>query len=162
MVVWAHNSHLGDARATYMGERAQLNLGQLVREAYGEDCVLIGFTTFRGTVTAASEWDSEARCKVIRDALPNSIEDIFHRTGIPNFFVSLHGQHAHEFSKPLLQRAIGVLYLPDTERASHYFHSRLAQQFDAVFHFDKTTALEPLDAEALWVKGQEETYPFGL
>lgn len=162
IAVWEHNSHLGDARATYMGDRAQHNLGQLVREAYAADCALIGFTTFNGTVTAASEWDGEAQRKKIRDALPNSIEDIFHRTGLNNFFISLHGQLAHEFSKPLLQRAIGVLYLPQSERASHYFHCSLAKQFDAIFHFDKTTALEPLDAEALWVKGEEETYPFGL
>ena len=162
IAVWEHNSHLGDARATYMSERTQYNLGQLVRQAYTDDCALIGFTTYSGTVTAASEWDGPAYRKTVRPALPNSVENIFHNSGMQNFFVPMVGDLAEVFSKSYLQRAIGVLYLPQTERASHYFDCRLANQFDAIFHFDETTALEPLDSGSEWIRGEEATYPFGV
>lgn len=162
IAVWEHNSHLGDARATYMHRRGQHNVGQLVRECYGDDCVAIGFTTYKGIVTAASEWDGPAEIKEIRKAIPDSVEDIFHQTRLENFFVPLKGDIAKLFRKPRLERAIGVLYLPQTERESHYFECMLSDQFDAIIHYDVTTAIEPLDSTSAWASGERETYPFGV
>lgn len=165
IVVWAHNSHVGDARATEMGADGQLTLGQLAREKYGSDTRLIGFSTYSGTVTAASDWGGPAERKVVRKALNGSIEELLHETGNPNFLVS--PQLAKEAAEPLsavrLGRAIGVIYLPATERQSHYFHNRPADQFDAIIHIDHTSALEPLEVTSLWVEGETpETYPTGL
>ena len=165
IVVWAHNSHLGDARATEMSERGELNVGQLVRERYGASAVLVGFTTYTGTVTAASEWDGPAHRKHVRPALAGSYERLFHDVQIPRFLVPLRPdlELSSALSMPRLERAIGVLYLPESERASHYFHARLSEQFDFVLHFDETRAVEPLERSALWEAGEvAETYPSGL
>lgn len=162
IAVWAHNSHLGDARATGMGERGELNLGQLARERYGSDSLLVGFTTYTGTVTAASNWDAPAELKQVRPALPDSHERLMHDVGIEKFFLPLRGDVARGLRRMRLERAIGVLYLPESERASHYFRARLPEQFDALFHFDTTTALAPLDAVSEWQDSEQETYPFGL
>ena len=165
IVVWAHNSHLGDARATEMGSRGELNLGQLVRERHGRDAVLIGFSTFSGTVTAASDWDAPAERKRVRQALAGSYERVFHDTGIPAFMVNLRqrGAATRELNEPRLQRAIGVIYRPETERWSHYFESVLPQQFDVMLHFDRTEALVPMERTATWESGEPgETYPTGL
>jgi erythromycin esterase-like protein/predicted phosphoribosyltransferase len=165
VVVWAHNSHLGDARSTEMSERGELNVGQLVREAYGADAVLVGFTTYTGTVTAASEWDGPAHRKHVRPALAGSYERLFHDTGIPRLLVPLRTdlELASALAGPRLERAIGVLYVPESERASHYFHARLSEQFDFVLHFDETRAVEPLERNALWDAGEvAETFPSGL
>lgn len=165
LVVWAHNSHLGDARATEMGTRGELNVGQLVRERYGGSSVLVGFTTFTGTVTAASEWDGPAHRKHVRPALAGSYERLFHEARVPRFLVPLRTdlELSSALAGPRLERAIGVLYLPETERASHYFHARLSEQFDFVLHFDETRALEPLERFALWEAGEvAETFPSGL
>lgn len=163
IVVWAHNSHVGDARATYMGQRSQHTVGQLARERYGSDaCALVGFTTYTGTVTAASEWDGPAERKRVRPALADSFETIFHRTGVPRFYLPLTGEIGQMLRRPRLQRAIGVLYLPQSERASHYFECRLSDQFDAIVHIDQTHALEPLDPTSEWVAGEQATYPFNL
>ncbi|RYY76287.1 MAG: erythromycin esterase family protein [Gammaproteobacteria bacterium] len=165
IAVWEHNSHLGDARATYMRNAAQHNVGQLARERYSDDYVLIGFTTYNGTVTAASEWDGPAERKKIRPALAGSIEDIFHKTELQNFYLRLTGlankkiQSLFDEKKEL--RAIGVIYRPETERASHYFSCQLANQFDAIIHYDETYALEPLDSTSEWTHGEESTFPFG-
>jgi erythromycin esterase-like protein len=162
IVVWAHNSHLGDARATEMGQRGELNLGQLVRQRYEKDAVLVGFTTYNGTVTAASGWDGPAERKHVRPALPGSYEAIFHQAGIPNFLLSLDGkQEATSFlQEPRLERAIGVIYLPGSERVSHYFHAQLTDQFDVILHFDETRAVEPLERTVTWEAGEvPETYP---
>ncbi len=162
IVVWAHNSHLGDARATEMGHRGELNLGQLVRQRYGKDAVLVGFTTYHGTVTAASGWDGLAERKHVRPALPGSYEALFHETGIPNFLLLLGGKQETTslLREPRLERAIGVIYLPRSERASHYFHAQLADQFDVILHFDETRAVEPLERTATWETGEvPETYP---
>ena len=161
MVVWAHNSHVGDARATYMGARNQHNLGQLVREK-NKSCALVGFTTYSGKVTAASEWDAPAECKRVKPGLEGSIEALFHNADLPAFMLPMKGEIAGVLASPLLQRAIGVLYLPETERSSHYFHTHLAQQFDWIIHMDATSALEPLDPVSEWIKGEEQTYPFGV
>ena len=165
VVVWAHNSHLGDARATEMGRQGELNVGQLARQHFGSRCVLVGFTTSRGTVTAASEWDGPPHRRVVRPALAGSYERLFHDTAIPRFQLPL-GRPAElstALGTPRLERAIGVLYLPHTERASHYFHASLALQFDHVIHIDDTCAVEPLERGESWhFEEVAETYPTGL
>ena len=164
VVVWAHNSHLGDARATEMGESGELNLGQLVREQYSREAVLVGFSTHRGTVTAASDWGGAAERKRVRPALQGSYEELFHEVGLPRFLLSLQddGAAAQGLRGPRLERAIGVIYRPQTERTSHYFHARLPEQFDAVLHIDETQAVEPLERTAPWEAGEvPETFPFG-
>jgi erythromycin esterase-like protein len=165
IVVWAHNSHVGDARATEVGGDGQLTLGQLVRERYGQDCRLIGFTTYWGTVTAASEWGGIAERKVVRPALNGSVEELFHESGRPEFLVSpaISRAAADPLDTVRLGRAIGVIYLPETERQSHYYHVRPGEQFDAIIHIDRTRALEPLETTSLWEAGETpETYPTGL
>jgi erythromycin esterase-like protein len=164
IVVWAHNSHLGDARATQMGEGGELNLGELTRHRYGEDVVLIGFCTYSGTVTAASDWDSPAERKTVRPGLPNSYEALFHEVGLPSWFVILNDgkRRRVDVPQPLLQRAIGVVYRPETERGSHYFHARLLSQFDAMIYFDVTRAVEPLERTPAWETGEWETFPSGM
>lgn len=164
VVVWAHNSHLGDARATQMGSSGELNVGQLARERYGKAAILVGFTTYDGTVTAASNWDAPAERKRVRPALDQSYEALFHATNIPNFLLQLQGATwLSGVLKERLERAIGVIYLPETERISHYFHARLADQFDAVIHMDHTRAVEPLERRSRWEEGElPETYPFAV
>jgi erythromycin esterase-like protein/predicted phosphoribosyltransferase len=165
IVVWAHNSHVGDARATEVGTDGQLTLGQLVRERYGKDSRLIGLTTYTGTVTAASEWGGLAERKFVRPALNGSIEELLHETGRPAFLVSpmISRDAADPLDAVRLGRAIGVIYLPATERQSHYYHVRPGEQFDAMIHLDTTRALEPLEMTSRWVAGETpETYPTGL
>lgn len=165
VVVWAHNSHLGDARATEMHEHGELNVGQLVRERYGSRAALVGLTTYTGTVTAASEWDGPAHRKVVRPALAGSVERLFHDVGIPRFLLrpKTDPDLAAALTERRLERAIGVLYLPETERSSHYFRARIAEQFDFVLHFDQTRAVEPLERSAIWEHGEvAETFPSGL
>ena len=165
IVVWAHNSHLGDARATEMGQAGELNVGQLVRERYGQDAVLIGFSTYSGTVTAATEWDGPAERKRVRPALPDSYETLFHELELGRFLVILRDGDAAiaRLCRPRLERAIGVIYRPETERLSHYFSARLPEQFDAVLHFDETRAVEPLERTPAWERGEvPETFPTGL
>jgi erythromycin esterase-like protein len=164
-VVWAHNSHLGDARATDMAQRGEWNVGQLARELFGERVYAIGFTTFAGTVTAARDWGEPAERRRVRPGLPGSCEELFHDTGIPAFWLDLREDNAATrlLQSPRLQRAIGVIYRPETERPSHYFNVRLAEQFDAVVHLDVTRALEPLERNSGWDEGElPETFPEGL
>jgi erythromycin esterase-like protein len=163
IAVWAHNSHLGDARATEMGDLGEWNVGQLVRERHGKDAMLIGFSTHRGTVTAASDWGGKAERKKVREGLPGSYEALFHETGFGNFALLLHDIALHEGLGRRLQRAIGVIYLPETERTSHYFHATLARQFDALIHLDATRGLEPLDSTAGEIEEEvPEPYPTGI
>ncbi len=165
IVVWAHNSHVGDARATEVGGDGQLTLGQLVREKYGTDCRLVGFSTYRGTVTAASHWGGDAYVKTVRPALPGSVEELFHETGRGAFLVAMHdsGPAAEALETVRLARAIGVIYLPQTERQSHYYHVRPADQYDAMIHIEQTHAVVPLEPGSVWVEGETpETYPSGL
>jgi erythromycin esterase-like protein len=166
IVVWAHNSHLGDARATEMGEHGQLNLGQLVRQHYPpEQTFLLGFTTHGGTVTAASDWDSPAELKNIVPSRPDSYERLLHDTGLANFLLPIRGNRAvtQVLQERRLERAIGVIYRPESERISHYFDADLAAQFDAVIHIDRTRAVHPLDHSEHW-KAEEvaETWPSGF
>jgi len=165
VVVWAHNSHLGDARATESGEEGQLNLGQLVREKHGLSSKLIGLTTYAGTVIAASNWGEPGERKRVRPALEGSFEDLFHQTGIERFSLVIErGTFVHSLlAESRLERAIGVIYRPETERWSHYFHARLSEQFDMIIHFDITRALEPLEHIAAWESSEApETYPSGV
>ncbi|TFZ04881.1 erythromycin esterase family protein [Ramlibacter rhizophilus] len=165
MVVWAHNSHLGDASATEMGERGEWNVGQLARERWGQQAMLVGFSTYTGTVAAASAWDAPVERKRVREGLPGSCEELFHETAEPNFWLPLRENPELQalLAAPRLQRAIGVIYMPQTERISHYFETRLPQQFDVMAHLDRTRAVDPLDEAGGW-SGMEppETYPSGL
>lgn len=165
IVLWAHNSHLGDARATEMGAGGELNLGQLVRERYGKEAVLVGFSTHAGTVTAASDWDAPAERKHVRPALAGSYEALFHELGGHNFMLNLRDDEtlARALDRPRLERAIGVIYHPESERLSHYFHTQLPKQFDAILHYDNTRAVEPLERTPLWERGEvPETFPSAL
>lgn len=165
IVVWAHNSHIGDARATEVGQRGEWNVGQLARKLYGCKAVLVGFTTYHGTVTAASDWDAPAERKRVRPALAGSYETLLHEAGIGNFMLSLNQENhlTQALFARRLERAIGVIYRPETERQSHYFYSHLPQQFDAVLHFDQTRAVQPLELASLWSDGEApETFPVGV
>src|SRR5213080_324995 len=125
-IVWAHNSHLGDARATEMSHYGEVNVGQLMRERFGDEAVLIGFSTHHGTVTAASDWGAPTERKNVRPALRGGYEELFHETGLPRFWIDLQGAgQIGVLQQRRIERAIGVIYRPDTERLSHYFHARL-------------------------------------
>ncbi|WP_089093972.1 erythromycin esterase family protein [Nodularia sp. NIES-3585] len=165
VVVWEHNSHLGDARATDMGSMGEVNVGQLVKERYGNEAVNIGFTTYTGTVTATSNWGETAQLKQVRAALPGSYEALFHETEQPQFFLNLRDENQAivGLRQPRLERAIGVIYQPETERVSHYFHACLPEQFDAVIHIDDTKGVQPLDRVPTWeMREAPETFPFAL
>lgn len=149
VVVWAHNSHLGNAAATEMARRGEFNVGQLVKEAFGEASYAVGFGTHTGTVAAASNWGEEVEIKHVRPSHPRSYERLCHESGIPNFFLPLHERYAdpevrHELMDPRLERAIGVIYRPETELQSHYFSAVLPQQFDEYIWFDESEAVVPL------------------
>jgi erythromycin esterase-like protein len=164
VVVWAHNSHVGDARATSMGYRGELNIGQLVRERYGDDALLIGFSTYAGRVTAATDWGGPAERKRVRPARHDSYESMLHDVALPQYWLPMRDlANDDAFASSLLERAIGVIYRPETELQSHYFQADLARQFDVVIHLDHTRALEPLEMTRLWDEGEPpETYPSGL
>lgn len=165
VVVWAHNSHIGDARATRMGDEGQLTLGQLCREAFRQDAVLIGMGTDRGTVAAADDWDEPMQIKNIVPALPRSWERAFVESGQPQAFFDWHDDSRPALraalSTRLLERAIGVIYRPQTERQSHYFDAVLGEQFDAYLWFARTRSITPLTTEHS-SSHEEDTFPFGL
>jgi erythromycin esterase-like protein len=162
IVVWAHNSHLGDARATDMGRRGELNVGQLVRSQYGNKAVSIGFSTYTGTVAAASSWGGPAEMKRVRPGLEESYEALFHNVEQRRFMMLMGDDEATQIlQRPRLERAIGVIYLPETERVSHYFQARLPQQFDAMIHIDNSRAVEPLD-QVQPEPAEPETFPSAL
>jgi len=163
-VVWAHNSHVGDAGATTMSRRGETNIGALARARYGTDCVSIGFTTYAGTVAAASDWHAPEERKTVLPARHDSYESVFHDLGSAGFFLPLRGNRPALAGLPPIarERAIGVIYRPETELESHYFNARLLDQFDAVYHFDRTHAVTPLEPSAVWVAGEPpESYPSG-
>lgn len=164
IVVWAHNSHLGDARATRMGELGEWNLGQLVRERHPGEAFLVGFTTYDGQVMAASQWDGPAFVKNIVPARPGSVEALLHEVHAGNHSLLLSGNAtaARQLAARRLERAIGVIYRPETELASHYFEASLSEQFDAVIHIDTTTAVVPLPSVEQSNAEIPETYPEGL
>ncbi|GAB3454949.1 hypothetical protein GCM10027321_06880 [Massilia terrae] len=165
IVVWEHNSHIGDASATEMGRMGEWNVGQLARRHYPGDTCLIGFSTYDGWVTAASEWDGPAERKRVRPGLAESYEDVLHQAGIPRYFLPLrpHSDAVAGLSERRLGRAIGVLYIPRTERQSHYFMAELPKQYDGIIHIDRTSAVRPLDPTSGWHSGEPpETFPEGL
>jgi erythromycin esterase-like protein len=168
-VVWAHNSHLGDARATSMGwHRAELNLGQITRQAFGSEVISLGCGTHIGTVAAAYERDADMQVIKVRPSLPDSYENLAHQTGIKSFFVDLRkGKCTEELRRELmkkrLERFIGVIYRPDTERQSHYSHAILPDQFDVYIQFDETKAVMALEVHQPKAPLEfEETYPFAM
>jgi erythromycin esterase-like protein len=165
IVVWEHNSHIGDARATEVGELGEWNVGELARKAYDGQTRLIGFSTYDGFVTAASEWDAPAEHKRVRPGMPGSYEELLHLTGLPRFLLPLRDDSPARdaMMEKRLERAIGVIYLPRTERHSHYFSAQMARQFDAVIHIDRTSAVHPLDPGGGWHSEEPpETYPGGF
>lgn len=161
-VVWAHNSHIGDASATAMGDAGEFNIGQLCREAFGARCVAIGFGTDRGKVVAADDWGDEPRSKTVQPCRPDSWERAFLDAGLPRALTSWRAdpELAAMLSRPKLERAIGVIYRPQTELQSHYFEARLARQFDAFVWFAETTGVTPLAGAPS--EGAPDIYPFGL
>jgi erythromycin esterase-like protein len=165
IVVWAHNSHVGDARATEASRNGEISLGQLCRERYPRRVLNIGFTTYHGSVSAASDWDEPVERKRIRPALDGSYEELFHAVGLDRFLLDLRrlGEAAAGLDEPRLERAVGVIYRQETERLTHYAKARLPRQFDFVLHFDETRAVEPLERTAAWTAGElPETYPSTL
>jgi protein-L-isoaspartate(D-aspartate) O-methyltransferase len=163
-VVWAHNSHIGDSAATEMASRGEHNIGHLCREEFGNDCQRVGFGTHGGTVAAASDWDGPMEIKTVRPGLAESYEKLCHESGVGRFMLDLRDprwRNAHDgLARPRLERAIGVIYRPETELASHYFQACLPRQFDDYVWFDRTQAVEPIPTAEL--HGLPDTYPFGL
>ena len=165
IVVWAHNSHIGDARYTDMSKRSELNLGQLVREKYGDESLLIGFSTYEGTVSAAPNWDMPVERKTVIPALKDSVEYFLHKSGAKNFILEFRDNPKLQecLSIELLQRFIGVIYLPQSEYLSHYYKAQISKQFDALIYISETTAVEPLKVTPKWQSGEaDDTYPFGM
>jgi erythromycin esterase-like protein len=184
-VVWAHNSHIGDARATKQGRQGELNIGQLARLHYGMDQVVnIGFTTYNGSVTAANNWDEDPHFMKVKPGMEGSFEEVFHRTvemagkALPERRFALIFRSnkdksnvvdqtvSKELGRPLEERYIGVIYRPRTENVSHYITSEIAKQYDIVIHIDTTKALRPLEIHPQWEKGEREhvpdTFPFEM
>ena len=163
-IVWAHNSHVGDSAATEMALRGEHNIGHLCRQEFGDSAYLVGFGTNSGTVAAASDWDGPMEIKKVQPALPKSYEQLCHATGHPRFMLTLRDRAdligEQGLGKPQLERAIGVVYRPETERASHYFQAILPRQFDEYIWFDNTRAVTPFDTAEL--AGLPDTYPFGV
>lgn len=163
-VIWAHNSHIGNAEATEMARRGEHNIGQLCHEHFGQACYAIGFGTNDGTVAAASGWDEPMQVMNVRPAHPQSYERLFHMTNSPGLFLPLRESRSEELTdklaKPRLERAIGVIYRPDSELASHYFEAILPRQFDEYVWIDRTSAVKPFDVAEL--QGLPDTYPFGV
>lgn len=164
MAVWAHNSHLGDARATGMADQGEWNVGELLRKRWDGEVFLLGFTTHEGTVRAATDWDEPGQVKTVQPGLPGSWEALFHEAGHDRFLLLPDQALRRQLDVPLLERAIGVIYRPQTERLSHYFSARLGAQFDAVLHIDRTQAIDELPRSTQPAPPPEvpETYPVGV
>lgn len=164
VIVWAHNSHVGDASATEMSARGEHNIGQLCRQEFGDRAYLVGFGTHSGTVAAASDWDGPMEVKTVRPSLAESYEGAFHATGLPRFMLGLRDPSTSKTNQalmaPRLERAIGVIYRPETELASHYFQAVLPRQFDSYVWFDQSRAVTPFQTCEL--AGLPDTYPFGV
>jgi erythromycin esterase-like protein len=168
-IVWAHNSHIGDARATSMGwSRQELNIGQLSKEAFGRQALAIGCSTYSGTVAAADNWGDDMRVMNVRPGLPNSYEDLMHETGVKNFTLDLRERSCPKdlrdaLMQKRLERFIGVIYRPSTERQSHYSSAVLPEQFDGLVWFDQSKAVGALEVHQPRSELEyDETWPFGL
>lgn len=167
IIIWAHNSHVGDARGTQMASYGQINIGQLAKELYGAGAISVGFTMYTGTVSAASAWGGNVERKYVQPAFEDSIESFFHLSDKKAFYIALDEDPAiYQFfdTKDYLQRAIGVVYLPQVERHSHYFSAEITRQFDVIIHFDVSHAVEPFDKSTEWQEAEDapETFPFGV
>jgi erythromycin esterase-like protein len=162
VVVWAHNSHVGDARATGMFDRGELNVGQLAREHYGDDVRIVGFTTHSGTVTAARDWGAPAEMRIVRPSVRGSVERLLRDAGIDEGVLDLHGAASGPLAGERLERMIGVIYRPETERMSHYVPARPVDQFDVLVHVDISHALRPLEPWTAEEREPVETFPTGL
>lgn len=162
-VVWAHNSHIGNAAATSMGWRGEFNIGELCRTAYGRDAVLIGMSTDRGEVAAADNWDEPMQIKQVRPSLEGSWEQLFLLAGVAASLTNWRDDSVlrEALAQPRLERAIGVIYRPATERQSHYFQAILAEQFDALLWLEQTTAVKPIGPQQIDDQSVPDTYPFG-
>ena len=166
-IVWAHNSHIGDARHTDMGvSRGEHNVGQLCREKYGDGARLIGFGTHTGTVAAANDWDGDVQVMDVRPSHSDSIERLCHDNAPSASLLDLRESRNpalhHALSAPLLERFIGVIYRPDTEMESHYSEVSVSRQFDAYVWFDETQAVTPLISAHQEPTGKvPDTFPFG-
>lgn len=163
-VIWEHNSHIGDARATQMSARGEFNVGQLTRQKFPDACYLIGFGTDHGTVAAASEWGGPMEIKRVQPAHIDSYERICHEVDSDNFLLPLTQPLREEVRSQLLaerlERAIGVIYRPETELQSHYFYASLPRQFDEYIWFDETHAVEAITRDTK--QGLPDTFPFGI
>jgi protein-L-isoaspartate(D-aspartate) O-methyltransferase len=162
-LVWAHNSHIGNAASTEMSARGEFNIGELCKKEFGERAYAIGFGTHAGTVAAATDWDGDMEIKTVRPSHTRSYERACHDSGIPRFLLPMRGDRTgarEALMKPRLERAIGVIYRPETELASHYFEAVLPGQFDEYIWFDETSAVKPFDTKEL--SGLPDTYPFGV
>lgn len=162
-VVWAHNSHIGNAASTSMGWDGEFNIGELCRTAFGRDAVLLGMATDRGQVAAADDWDEPMQIKQVRPSRPDSWEQLFLRAGLPASLTSWRDDPAlrEVMARPRLERAIGVIYRPATERQSHYFQAILSEQFDALLWLEQTTAVKPIGPQQIDDQSVPDTYPFG-
>ena len=164
MVIWEHNSHIGDAAATEMGARGEYNVGHLCRRHFGDEAFLVGFGTDRGTVAAASDWGGPMEVMSVQPSHSASYERLCHDSGVPAFLLHLRNPARDalrdELTPARLERAIGVIYRPDTELASHYFQAVLPAQFDEYVWFDDSHAIQPLARTS--ARGLPDTYPFGL
>lgn len=160
IIVWAHNVHIGDARATHMAQKNKISMGQLARDHYGEKCYLLGFSSYEGTVTASSKWGGDTEVKKLQPAAEGSYEYLFHQLNTPSFVLYL--EENIPLIQPALQRSIGVIYKPETESVSHYHYAHLPQQFNAIIHVDSTTAVKPLNMKKHWGIGEfPDTFPTG-
>src|SRR5690606_9333046 len=162
-VVWAHNSHIGNAASTSMGWGGEFNIGELCRTAFGRDAVLIGMATDRGEVAAADNWDEPMQIKQVRPSRPDSWEQLFLRTGVASSLTTWRDDASlrQTLARPRLERAIGVIYRPATERQSHYFQAILSEQFDALIWLAETTAVTPIGPQQIDGEIVPDTYPFG-
>jgi protein-L-isoaspartate(D-aspartate) O-methyltransferase len=165
-IVWEHNSHVGNAAATEMKARGEHNVGELCRKKYGDGVYIVGFGTDHGTVAAASDWDEPMQRMRVRPARPDSYERICHETALPAFNLALRepkqASLRQELLEARLERAIGVVYRPESERQSHYFNAVLPAQFDEYVWFDETRAVTPIEGPSVHVGDLPETYPFGV
>ena len=159
-IIWAHNSHIGNAAATEMFSRGEYNLGHLCRKEFGDFAYAIGFGTNTGTVAAVSNWDGPMEIKTVLPSIPDCYEHVCHETGKPSFLLNLRRSNEMGLRKPRFERAIGVIYRPETELASHYFQVVLPEQFDEYVWFDETRAITPFETKTL--EDLPDTYPFGL
>jgi erythromycin esterase len=161
-IVWEHNTHIGDARATDMKRAGMINIGQLAREQYGPDKVyLAGFGTYSGTVVASESWGAAMKIFEVPFARVGSIEHLLHRQSSSNYYLLFNTEDLQKrYGTAMRHRAIGVVYDPDRELSGNYVRTKLSQRYDAFIFLDQTTALHPFHMKPHDTK-MPETFPFG-